>query len=280
MPTVFRWNITRREQLGRLVADELAPDLSHGIDELRRCCARVIAMAGDSRLVFIGRSPESLYDYLTGALAGTSWADRVTLLNLSLKTYSDRLETDAASLAAIREHFREIGLDPANIATSPHPIALVDLIYQGETFGKLLEMIFSFAADAGVDHRAVRRRLRIVGITERSESGPKTVRWQRLPWAARFRPSSLRGVAIPSWFWGYLGDVQKKVSRSNPPSRWADPDMARPPRGPQYAEALGLALTLHDTARRRDEREKLATTLAKEEAMRYSWFRRLVLELR
>ena len=74
MHTVFRWNIARREQLGRLVAGELAPDLSYVIEEIRRCCARVIAMAGDSRLVFIGRSPENLHDYLTGALAETSWS--------------------------------------------------------------------------------------------------------------------------------------------------------------------------------------------------------------
>jgi hypothetical protein len=280
MHTVFRWNIARREQLGRLVAGELAPDLSYVIEEIRSCCARVIAMAGDSRLAFIGRSPENLYDYLTGALAETSWADRMVLLNLSLKTYGDWIEPSVAARGAIREYFRVLKLDPASIAASEHPIALVDLIYEGETFGRLLEMMFSFAVDAGVDHRAVRRRLRIVGITERSDSGPKTVRWQRLDWASRFRPSALKGVSVPYWFWGFLGDSDTKVSRSNPPSRWADPEMARPPRGPEYAEALGLALALHDAGARRDERESLAALLAKEEAMRYAWLRALVLELK
>src|SRR6185503_9226279 len=63
MPTVFRWNIARREQLGRLPTGE--PDFGYSslervLPEIRRCSARVLAMAGDSRLVFIGRSPESL----------------------------------------------------------------------------------------------------------------------------------------------------------------------------------------------------------------------------
>ena len=64
MPAVFRWNITRREQLGRLVEGEPAEIHRSVLEELRLCCARVIAMAGDSRLVFIGRSPEQLYDDL------------------------------------------------------------------------------------------------------------------------------------------------------------------------------------------------------------------------
>jgi hypothetical protein len=49
--------------------------------ELARCCARVLAFAGDSDLVFVGRSPESLFDLLSGFLEGTSRAGRASLLN-------------------------------------------------------------------------------------------------------------------------------------------------------------------------------------------------------
>jgi hypothetical protein len=76
MPNVLRWNIARREQLGRLVTGEPAEGLPSILAEVRRWAARVIAMSGDSRLVFVGRSPETLFDYLTGALSGTSCADR------------------------------------------------------------------------------------------------------------------------------------------------------------------------------------------------------------
>ena len=54
---VFRWNIARREQLGRLVGREPVEVHPAVLEELRLCCARVVAMAGDARLVFIGRSP-------------------------------------------------------------------------------------------------------------------------------------------------------------------------------------------------------------------------------
>ena len=120
MPTVFRWNIARREQLGRLVSREPAEVRPGVLEELRVCCARTIAMAGDARLVFIGRSPEYLYDYLTGAFAETSWSNRATLLNVSLKPGPpDWVEPDPTVYAALREQFAVRRLDPHAIVTSP-----------------------------------------------------------------------------------------------------------------------------------------------------------------
>lgn len=282
MPNVFRWDITRREQLGRLVLDdEPDPWFATILAEVRHCCARVIAMAGDARLVFLGRSPESLHDYLASALARTSWAGRCTLLNISLKG-SDCAWTDldSAARAAFREQFHTCNLAPAAIAASDHPIALVDLIFGGETYGKLTALLFAWAATERVDGRALRRQLRIVGITERRDGSPKSWRWRRLDWAEQFRPSALKGVSIPPWFWSRLGDSEQKVSRSNPPARWTDPEMARPPRGPQHAEGLRLALALHKAARSSAERDALAAAIADQPAIRHRWCRTLVSELR
>ena len=281
MPAVFRWNIARREQLGRLVDGapvDVHPAVLH---ELRLCCARVIAMAGDARLVFIGRSPEYLYDYLTGAFAETSWAGRLTLLNVSLKSVArDSAEPNASAYAVLRDQFVEARLDPQAIATSPCPVALVDLIYAGETFGKLTDFLLGWTRDAGIDWRAVRRRLRIVGITERQHSGLRIWRWRTLEWAARYQPSSLKGVSVPYWFWSHLGNSEKKVSRENPPSRWRDPEMARPPRGEDFTGALRMAVTLHGIGRTRAERDALAAAISVQPSVRHRWCRRLAAELR
>jgi hypothetical protein len=284
MPNVFRWNISRREQLGRLPLDE--PDFGYYsfervLPELRRCSARVLAMAGDSRLVFIGRSPESLYDYLTGALSGTSWADRSSILNLSLKTRGGVWDTmDAAARSAMCEQFRTVGVDPASIASSPKPTTFIDLIYAGETFEKLVQLLLAWAGEVGIDDRLMRRRVRIIGITERDETGAKGPRWKRTKWAAHFQPRDLKGVAVPGWFWGFLGDYQKKVSRSNPPSRWGDPEMARPPRESEHREALRGALAIHNAGRTRVERDALAAELSQQPSVRHVWCRVLAAELR
>ena len=57
----FRWNISRREQLGSLPQTEL-PELPPRFhDDLIAASARVIAFAGDSDLIFVGRSPDALF---------------------------------------------------------------------------------------------------------------------------------------------------------------------------------------------------------------------------
>lgn len=68
----FRWDPSRRAQLGTLLRGEPAEQYPEFLDDLRECCARVLALADDGRLVFVERSPESIHDYLGGALADTS----------------------------------------------------------------------------------------------------------------------------------------------------------------------------------------------------------------
>src|SRR5688500_13363749 len=145
----FRWDVRRREQLGRLL--ETAPldprAWWHGpywaefLDELRICAARVVARAGNARMVFVGRSPESLYDYLTGALAGTDWEDRCELLNVSLFGGDAHRFVAPPAMQALRDQFAACGLTPAEIAAAPLPVAFVDLVSSGGTFGSLSDTI-------------------------------------------------------------------------------------------------------------------------------------------
>jgi len=279
----FRWNLARREQLGSLVEGEPAALHSGFVNELRECCARVVAMAGDSELVFVGRSPESLYDYLSGVLAETGWEERAVLLNLSMRDDSaEEVErANPEALQAIHRQLRALRLSPDAVASAPRPVAFIDLLYEGHTFGHLVGLLDHWAAREGVDLAAVRRRMRLVGITSRTRNSPNTWRWyQRLPWAAAFPRSALRGVSVSYWFWTDLGDSQKKVARTNPPRAWGSAAAATPPRGRDNLEALRFAHALHERARGRDERERFAAALAARPEMRNAWLRRLVLELR
>jgi len=69
----FRWNLVGRDQLGSLLDGCAEPDLWY-LDELVQCAARVVARAADGNLYFVGRSADSVYDLLAGALAATSSA--------------------------------------------------------------------------------------------------------------------------------------------------------------------------------------------------------------
>jgi len=70
------------------------------------------------------------------------------------------------------------------------------------------------------------------------------------------------------------------VARWNPPMAWGAEHLLEPPREQEKLAALRFALALHERARERAERERLAAALAARPEMRNAWLRRLVLELR
>lgn len=285
----FRWDVRRREQLGRLL-DVPAPRRPYVwiptrfrdlFPEVRSCAVRVLARAGDARLVFVGRSPENLFDYLTGALAHTSWADRCDLLSVSIPWGDVHGFLPRPMVEGLHAHFRALGLSPAEIARSPRPVALVDLVSSGTTFGSLSATLATWARHEGVDVNAVRRRLRFVGITRRTRNSPNTWRWfQRVDWAADYPRNALRGVSVPDWFWSELGNYQDKTMRSNSAEHWGTDNLMRPSRDPEAIEALKTAVRIHERARRPDERARFSAQLAAREEMREPWLRSLVVEIR
>ncbi|HSK75213.1 MAG TPA: hypothetical protein VLQ45_02050 [Thermoanaerobaculia bacterium] len=284
MAKPFRWNIKRREQLGGLVEGspvEIFPGLIPG---LRHASARILALSEDSDLVFVGRSPESFFDYLSGMLHGTSWAGRLCLLNVSMRhrSLAEIREQYPEALPATYEHFQDLGLSPERIASRERKVALVDLVDTGSTFGALTDLLLDWARRTGCDENAVRRQLRFVGVTIRTQTSPKTVRWHQqdqAAWVREFRPSAIKNVSIPLDLWSYLGNSQRKVARTNPPEHWGEDFMLEPPRESYHLQAVPLARYLFYRARSREERKAFAARLAKDPAMSRAWYRALALEL-
>jgi hypothetical protein len=279
----FRWDVSRREQLGRLLIGLRARTYRGFMGDLLRCSAGVLDRAGDADLLFVGRSLESLFDLLSGLLADTSWRDRLALLNVSFSATVPRdiPGMPSGTRAAIRRQLRAVALTPAELVARPRPVALVDVVVTGDSLGSLLELLVGWARGTQVDEAAVRRRLRVVGLTPRQPTSPHTWRWQqRAAWAAGFPRSDLQGLAIPWRLFSYLANWQAKVTPSNPPSRWASEDLARPPRTSEHHEALRLARWLYTEGTTRARRRQLVRWLAQQPAMRERWLRALVSELR
>jgi hypothetical protein len=282
----FRWDVRRREQLGRLLEDAPVPPpptwwnpprWEEVLHEVRACSARVLARAGEARLVFVGRSPDNLFDYLTGALADTPYADRCELLNVSMPSGDVHGQLPKREVDALRAHFAALGLTPREIATAPLPVAMVDLVGTGLTFGSLSASLATWAREERVDVQAVRRRMRFVGITVRTKNSPNTWRWfQRVAWAGDYPRGALRGVSIPGWFWGYLADYQEKMMPSNASWAWGTEALMRPQHHAEAFAALRLAHRLHEHARTRDERRRFVAELVARDEMREPWLRALV----
>jgi hypothetical protein len=246
-------------------------------DDLVECSARLIAFAGDSDLVFVGRSPHAIFDFLSGLLLRTSWDNRLRLLNISLRW--SRPTDD--QLRALYPYLAEVGLEPASLARRERPIALVDVVDTGETFGNLVEIIAAWADSTTVEWRAVSRKLRIVGVTWREKTSPKTWRWQQhAAWVERRRLDEIKNVSAPLRFATFLAADAPKTSGSFHPDRWGREEAAVPWRHHESRQALAFAVHLFDLGRNGDMRRRFARALADQPAMTEPWFRSLILELK
>ncbi len=279
----FRWKISKREQLGALIqGPAVEPDPSL-LEALRPCCAKVVAFAGDSDLVFIGRSPENLFDYLSGLYHGTPRSDRLTLLHLSIRFQDPRqlAGTTPNELAALHRYFKRMKLDPGSLIGRERPVAFIDFVATGSTFGALTGMLHFWSEERRLDWNAVQRKLRIVGITERTKTSPKTWRWQQhQDWLDVAPHLTIKNVSAPAWFCHHLMARQDKVTPSHRADQWRKSETAPPPREAENLEALRLAVALFDTGQSKQERERFVAELTRQREKRAAWFRRLVTDLR
>lgn len=274
----FRWDVRRRSQLGSLPHVDPPETYPEFEDDLLACCARVVAFAGDSDLVFVGRSPQPLFDLLSGLLLDTSWNDRLRLLNVALRHVGT---PNQEQLRAIYPYFAEVGLEPHTLARRSRTVALVDVVDSGETFGMLLTLLEEWAHRERAEWRAVARKLRLVGMTWREKTSPNTWRWQQnAEWVDRLRPHEIKNVSLPGRLATYLAADVPKTSYSFPPEWWGDEEVTKPLRAGEARQALALAVRLFDLGREDVIRRRFAGALAREPAMTEGWFRSLILELK
>jgi hypothetical protein len=279
----FRWDLSKPEQLGKLVEGPAASTYDGFPGDLRTCCARVLAFSDNARLVFVGRSPESLFDYLSGLLALTSRPDRCCLLNISNRgeSISSIRDEDPDAHYGIREHLRELQLDPPSITSAARPFAFVDLVAEGGTFVHLSELLIGWARAERVDVKSLCGLVRFIGITLASKTSPNTWRWQQdAPWLNDYPRSAVCNVSIRWALWDYLCNTQDKASVTNPPERWSDLDMELPPRFDDNLAGLRLALQLYNDGQSKAHRRRFATELSKTTGMRHAWFRTLALKIK
>jgi hypothetical protein len=234
-------------------------------------------MAYNGDLCFIGRSPESLFDLLSGLLFDTLWADRMRLVQFSMHSDLRSVRSLPGAVDSLHAYFRLLGIGPEDLIAAAHPIVFIDLVHSGRTLGHLLSVIRDWTTAEALDWQAVQAKLRIVGITWRARPSPKAWRWhEHAEWVGLLNHGAIKNVAIPGRLWRYLGDDQDKVTESFSPWRWATGELSRPNYHETHLAALRLAVDLFDSGRTRGGRERFVGLLSQERAMRFPWFRALV----
>ncbi|MEO0617900.1 MAG: hypothetical protein AAFZ01_01325 [Pseudomonadota bacterium] len=278
----FRWDMSRREQLGQLVPGNPRSALCHD-EEFIATAGKIIARTAASRMVFVGRSPESWFDLLSGSFADEADAPLLTLLRYSNRSWgtASLARDHPRALRAMKTYLTSESLAPDAIIAAPAPICFIDLVADGGTFEALCDLLCAWAEEAKQDVAALRAKIAFLGITSRTKNSPNTWRWYQAPsWAEKFSSRQLTSISISPELWDHLGNRQAKVTPSHPYWRWADPVQAQPPRGEKTSQALERAMALYDFGRSRAGRRALAEAITRSREMSAPETRRLVAVLR
>ncbi|NIK60251.1 hypothetical protein [Kribbella shirazensis] len=274
----FRWDLVRPDQLGSLL-DGVEVRKPFYLEDLVRCAARVLGQSGNGDLYFVGRSVDSLFDLLSGALAATDWSSRLHQLPLSLFR-GDGADFTAAELRQLRTNLAADGLAPTELMRG-RPTVSVDLVYEGSTFGNLYAVLRRWIDDEHAQWDVIRRQVRFIGITSRTKTSPNTWRWQQhADWATELPASAIRNVSLHARLWSYFGDSQPKTAASFRRTRWSDHGVADPRRDERTRMALAEAVLLVESGRTPEVRRQLAELLTREPTIGERWLRELQVSLR
>lgn len=247
----FRWDMGNprlKRRLGRGPALTLTAGQR---DELLRLAIEVLRQAGEVDLVFVGRSPENLFDLLSGVLRDTTWRERLHLLQLSLKddTPGRLRRVRPGALERLWRYFQALRLTPPQLLLRTRPVAFVDLVFGGRTFGNLQKVLRHWSGGEPWRWEPVRERLRWVCLVEHGSTryapwGPRCSRWARdVP------PDHLRRVRVDWRVWRHLADEQPKTTPPHDADAWGEPHATRPPEDEVRLRAARLGWALHQQGR-------------------------------
>ena len=285
MAVPFRWDLVSPDQLGFLVAGAGEPDLWF-LDSLVACAGKVVARGGDGDLFFVGRSLDSMFDLLSGALTGVAAAPRVHRLPLSFARKGARAgggwrprPLGYAERRQARRILAACGVAPQALARRSRPATFADVVNVGSTFTELFMLLRDWTAEDRAPWDVIRRKLRFVGVTVRHKTSPNTFRWkQHASWTRQLPARAVLNVSLDWPTWTYLADRQVKLTRSFTPDRWlagaAGPDHGEPTRQ-ALAEAVALVAYGHSPV----GRTELARAIAGEPGLAEPWLRSLVTDL-
>lgn len=279
----FRWNIRKLNEIGSLLQYAPEPhDYPPFQTELLRSLSRILAFAGNSHWYFIGRSPESYFDFLSGLFeSDEEMLKRVHLLQFSagriVQDYAYIKQHHYEGLMNLRHYFQQQKLDPISIQNRKEQTALIDIVDGGSTFQLLIEILYDWTKELKGNWPMLREKIRLVGLTERTKNSPNTWRWQqKREWVAEFGIRQIKNVSLPAGMWTFIGNYQAKATQSFRPERWNAPEIIHPKHKGIHLKGLKRAVEVYEWGKSDEGRTQLRKHLTQEIEMRESWFRALV----
>eukprot|EP01102_Stenamoeba_stenopodia_P013625 TRINITY_DN4446_c0_g2_i1.p1 TRINITY_DN4446_c0_g2~~TRINITY_DN4446_c0_g2_i1.p1 ORF type:complete len:483 (-),score=110.02 TRINITY_DN4446_c0_g2_i1:50-1498(-) len=293
----FRWDLNNVTGLGRKafiyrnklsLNKHLANDLRRMkcydfwkfFEEFQRCVANTLALSHGSDLLFLGRSPEMIYDFLCGCFKDDeSLVSKLKLMHFSMRSVDEYewkhdIIGPSSRMSHMMTYMTSLGLDPQSLLKRKTPIAIVDFVYGGETLDNLLWLIRAWTIQLKCDWNAVRQKIMVIAIRSVARLDV-TLRGQE--WMETYGgPKHWFTVWTSDIFWVAVADRLIHMEHSYPMYQWGKNVRKRVVRAGLHTE-----LFFYETAQTKGGRQEFVSELVKVNAgMRQAWFRSLVIWLK
>ena len=271
MKKPFRWNIEKKNELGKLIFNSIKEIDEEFLSELIESTSRIIAYSNNSRLFFVGRSPENYFDFLKGIYFDTKLkSDSINLFQFSGRFFNHNQE----NVPDLKKYITNIDLSPEAILKSDRNTALVDLVYTGSTMINLVSLFRKWAIEEKKDWNGVKRKLKIVGITERTKNSPNTWRWQQQSNSVGVLEGiQVKNVSVTWPFWSELGNNQSKTTSPYSLEKWGNEETTKPEIDGYHLQGLNFAYSLNSLGRTKEIKTKLKAELQMHDEMKMKWFK-------
>lgn len=279
----FRWNVARREQLGRLLEGDKAETYRGYFGDVRTLAAKVVARASGADVVFVGRSVEGVFDYLSGIFAAGPSPVAMTLLQYSAP---NELPVKLAArypreFGALFDYFVAEKLDPASIVAGRRQVRFVDIVAGGLTFTSLYACLGYWAERQRIDWRTARRRIGFIGLTSQGKNSPNTWRWhQHKDWVSELPKANVSNISAPWGYWRLVANSEEKATPSFDLFAWNSAEAGKPSHYELHLRGLRLAVATYDRGTTAAERTRFASELAKQPEMTNAAVRKVVHSLK
>ena len=188
--------------------------------------AQTLALCRDGELFFIGRSAESVYDFLWGALDRLTWQSRLHLVVISTRNYEGYPALTAQQKKGIQTYLTHLGLHPKQIIQRKRRTCLVDFVYSGWTIDAFLLLMQEWTKECRLSLADMQSKIECILFQQEGENREDLCNADFVNyygWGRR----SLHLVTVPHNFWYDATENVKKTLDSYTINDWGDAEGIR-----------------------------------------------------
>lgn len=262
-------------------------DIMLEVDNVIQISAWILNYCRDGELFFFGRSPENIYDFLSGVFKDFSWKDRLHLVLLSTRytKYEETLYdviTDEQK-TSVKKYLTSVGLHPKDIIQRKRRTCLVDFIHSGYSINNFVTIMERWCQEEKLSVKDMLFKFEFIMIekeehvVELAEKGVEPYFMMTdIVNKCGYQSNSYHLITISDKLWESFSENPEKVTESYPAYKWGDDDQINFINSHHDIVGIFKARLAYDYGCHKNGKKILRKHMLDCPSMKYKWFQQIL----